>query len=137
MRITRRTLEREEVARAIEAGGPLRELGADPDKLSSMAIAVVEVDGVIVAYWVAWMGLHLEPLWIDPRWRRHPGVVGGIIDQMELVVQATGEPCGFCVVQTDDLESVAPYAKRLGFHEAPGKLYYLVVQEPAPPPVGV
>lgn len=135
--ITHRTLERSEAARAIAAGGPLADLNPDPAKLQDMAIAVVEVDGEIVAYWVAWYALHLEPLWIDPHWRRHPGVVKGIIDQMELVVQATGEPSGFCVVHTDDLEQVAPYAQRLGFTEAPGKLYYLVVQEPAAEPVEV
>lgn len=123
--------------RAFEAGGPLAE--ADPTKLTDMkdlSIAVVEVDDRIVAYWVVFKALHVEPLWIHPDHRKSPAVVGRIVKQMQEIVEATQEPAAFCVIEdTPTASLVASYADRLGFHIAPGSLYYLVVQ-PAQEPVG-
>lgn len=134
--ITRRTLDPAEVQKAIEAGGPLKDLQIQADKLKEMAIAVVEVDGVIVAYWVVWFALHTEPLWIHEDYRKHPRVVGGIVGEMQRIVEASGEPSAFCVIEDGETaEIVRQYADRLGFHRAPGTLHYLVLQ-PAPEPVG-
>lgn len=128
MIITPRTLDASEVQRAIDAGGPLADLQVSAEALKAMTVAVVEVDGQIAAYWVCWYALHVEPLWISPLWRKHPGVVGGIVAQMQQVVEATAEPAAFCVIEAEQLAVVEPYAARLGFVEAPGKLYYLVLQ---------
>lgn len=136
MRIQTRTLPPEEVQRAIDAGGPLQDLQVQADKLQEMSVAVVEVDGEIAAYWVAWYALHLEPLWIHPLWRKHPGVIGGIVGEIQKIAEASGEPAGFCVIEADDLALVGSYATRLGFQEAPGKLFYVVL-EPAVEPVEV
>lgn len=115
----------DQAARAIAAGGPLQ--AVDPAKLREMSIAVVEVDGQIVAYWVAWYGLHVEPIWIDPAHRRSPRVVGGIVAEMEQLVSASGEQSAFCVIEAEDQATVAPYVERLGFLPADGgQLYYLV-----------
>lgn len=135
-RIRRRVLPPEELARAVVAGGPLTDLGADPERLKSMAVAVVEVDEVIVAYWVCWYALHLEPLWIREDYRKHPGVATGLIDQVREVVDASHEPAAFAVIEGENLEAVGAYAARLGFQEAPGKLYYLVLAPVAEPEKG-
>lgn len=129
-RIVHRTLEPEEVEKALAAGGPLSDQVLNPDQMREMSIAVVEVDGQIVAYWVVWYALHLEPLWIHPSWRKHPAVCGGIVQAMEAIVEASGEPAGFAIIEQENLETLAPLAQRLGFHEAPGKLFYVVVQTP-------
>jgi len=133
--IRRRTLAPGEVQKAIEAGGPLQELQIQAEKLQEMAIAVVEVDDRVVAYWVTWYALHLEPLWIHPEYRKHPGVVGGIIEQMQEIAEATQEGSAFCVIEAENLELVTGYATRLGFLEAPGKLFYVLLQQPALEPV--
>jgi len=133
MTLRRFTLSPDQVARVQEAGGPLAD--ADPEKLKDMSIAVVEVDGRIVAYWVVFYALHVEPLWIAEDHRKSPGVVGGIVQQMQTIVEATSEPAAFCLIEEANAAVVAPYADRLGFHEAPGRVYYLVLQ-PAPEPVG-
>lgn len=117
-----------DTARAREAGGPLADLQLDPARLAEMTIAAVEVEGQIVAYWVLWKALHLEPLWIAPDHRKSPPIVAGIIDAMRAGAEASGEPAGFCVIEEPNLAVVAPYADRLGFVAAPGKLYYLVLQ---------
>lgn len=132
MTITPRTLSPLEVQRAIDAGGPLQEMGIDPARLAAMTVAVVEVDGQIAAYWVAWKALHLEPLWIHPTWRKHPGVVGGIVEQIQQVAADSGEPVAFCEIATEDQAAVVPYATRLGFQAAPGQLYYVVLAPPTP-----
>lgn len=118
----------DQVARALEAGGPLVDLGADPERLKSMSIAVVEVDEQIVAYWVCWYGLHAEPLWIHEDHRKSPGVVGGIVEGMRSIIEQSREPAVFCVIEAENQDVVGGYAARLGFHTAPGTLYYLVVQ---------
>lgn len=134
MAIQTRTLAPDEIQKAIDAGGPLADLQASPERMAEMAVAVVEVDGAVVAYWVCWYALHVEPLWIHPDWRKHPAVVGGIVGEMQKNAEATGEPAAFCVIEAENLLVVAPYAKRLGFYEAPGTLYYLMLQQPAEAP---
>lgn len=130
------TLAPDQVHRALEAGGPLQTMQVDPDRMKDMSVAVVEVDDRIVAYWVIWYALHVEPLWIQEEWRKHPGVVGGIVRQMQQVVEETGEPAVYCQIDQENADRVEPYATRLGFLEAPGKSYYLVLK-PAPEPVEV
>lgn len=127
------TLPPADTARAIAAGGPLADLAADPERLADMRIAVVEVDGQIVAYWVVWYALHVEPLWVTEPYRKHPAVIKGIVGEMQRIVEQTGEPAAFCVIEPENLAVVAPYATRLGFVDAPGKLYYVVAQPPVGP----
>ena len=130
MTIRAYTLPAADAARALEAGGPLADLGADPAALAKLAIAVVEVDGRIVAYWVVSYALHVEPLWVVPEYRRHPGVIRGIVAEMQRIVVETQEPAAFCVIDQQNLAVVEPYAARLGFQAAPGQLFYVVVQPP-------
>lgn len=130
MTLTTRTLAADEAGRALEAGGPLADLGADPAALAKLAIAVVEVDDRIVAYWVVSYALHVEPLWVVPEYRRHPGVIRGIVEEMQRIVVETQEPAAFCVIDQQNLAVVEPYAARLGFQAAPGSLFYVVVQPP-------
>lgn len=126
------TLPPEEVLRVREAGGPLVDLQMPEDKLREMSIAAVEVDGQIVAYWAVWYGLHVEPLWVQADQRKNPAVIKGIVLQMQAIVAATGEPAAFAVIDDATAEVVAQYATRLGFHPAPSKLYYLVLEPLAP-----
>lgn len=134
--ITRRTLAPEESQKAIDAGGPLHDLQLDATRLAEMSIAVVEVDGVIVAYWVVWYAMHLEPLWVHPDHRKSPAVIKNIVAQVQDIVVASEAPAAFCIVEDVEAgEAVAQYADRLGFQQAPGQLYYVVVQAPAPDPV--
>lgn len=136
MTITTRTLPPEDAHLAIAAGGPFQELQVQADKLKEMSIAVVEVDGRIVAYWCVWYALHVEPLWVHEDYRKSPGVIGGIVTEMQKIVEATHEPAAFCVIEAENLAEIGGYATRLGFQEAPGRLYYVILQ-PAAEPVGV
>lgn len=133
MSIARYTLHPDQIARVREAGGPLAE--ANPEKLKDMQIAVVEVDGQIVAYWGTFFALHAEPLFVTEAARKNPGVIAAIVAQLQEILSASTEPAAFCVIEDDTAEVVATYADRLGFHKAPANLYYLIL-EPAPTPVG-
>lgn len=133
--VTRRVLPDEEVALAIAAGGPLADLKVSPDKLKAMSVGVVEVDDqagggpVIVAYWVVWYALHAEPLWVKPEFRRHPAVISHVVGVMRDIVETSEEPAIYCQVEPADVELVAPYAERLGFIEAPGTFFYMVLPD--------
>lgn len=128
-------LPHDELHRVVAIDGPLKDIGADPERLKTMSIVVVEVEGQIVAYWVAVYCLHLEPLWINPEYRHNPAVGRGLLETMQGVVEGTGEPAAFCVLQESNRALLEDAAGRLGFLEVPGdRLYYLVLQ-PAPEPV--
>jgi hypothetical protein len=121
-----------EVERVREAGGPL----AAVDDLSGLktekTVVAVEVGGRIVAYWVAFYALHLDPLWIDEAHRLSPAVNRILLDGMGAVVAQTQEPVAFAVLEGDAPH--LPQASRLGFEKVPGSLYYVAV--PALEPVG-
>ena len=127
-----RILEPHELQRAIDAGGPLQAIGATPDRLKDMRVAVAEVDGEVVAYWVAWYALHLEPLWIAEAHRHSPRVVAGLIQEIQRLAESTAEPAAFAVLEDDNVDLLTKAVTRLGFHEAPGKLFYVVIQPPVP-----
>lgn len=131
--VTRRVLPDDEVALAIEAGGPLADLRVSPEKLKQMSVGVVECDDgtgpVIVAYWVVWFALHAEPLWVAPAYRKHPAVIKQVVQVMRDIVEASEEPAIYCQVEPADVELVAPYAERLGFIDAPGKFFYMVLPD--------
>lgn len=129
--ITHRTLRSDEAARAVAAGGPLAEM--PPDLLADTSIAVVEVEGEIVAYWCAWYALHIEPLWVREDQRKHPAVIKGIVDEIHAIMDATPARSAFCLIDPADEATVLPYAQRLGFHAAPGNLYYLLLDPLAGP----
>lgn len=130
--ITRRTLAPDEAQKAIDAGGPLHDLQLDATKLVDMSIAVVEDDGVIVAYWVVWYALHTEPIWVREDHRHSPAVIGGLIDQMETIVKATSAATAFCVIEEENVGVVDKYVERLGYLKAPGTLYYIVLPPSQP-----
>jgi hypothetical protein len=133
--IIRRTLAPDESQKAIDAGGPLHDLQLDATRLAEMSIAVVEEDGVILAYWVVWYALHMEPLWVHPDHRQRPAVIKHIMRQAQEIVIASEAPAAFCIVEDVEAgEVVAGYADRLGFMRAPGALFYVVVQAPPPEP---
>ncbi len=124
----------EQLERLREAGGPLADRETYPtlDTLKDMAVAVVEVDGQIVAYWVTWYALHAEPLYIAEPARKHPAVARLLIEQVRDVLARSGELSAFATIEEENLPVVGAYAGRLGFHRAPGALFYLVLpaQEP-------
>ena len=125
------TLNPVDNARILEAGGPLGD--ADPEKLTDKIFTVVEVDGRIVAYWMIWKALHLEPLWIHPDHRGNAGIGRALIQQTLGVAAALGEAAAFAVMDPQGMG--AGQIERLGFQPAPDRLYYLVL--PPAQPAGV
>ena len=122
----------EEIERVREAGGPLADLPDLSGLKAEKTVVAVEVDGRIVAYWVAFYALHLDPLWVAEAHRTNPAVNRGLLEAMGTVVARTGEPVAFAILAGDAPH--LPQAERLGFAPVPGNLYYVGV--PALEPVG-
>lgn len=125
-----------QLERLREAGGVLADRDTYPtlETLKDMAVAVVEIDGRIVGYWVTWYALHAEPLHIAEPYRTHPRVGRLLIEQVRDILQRSGEVSAFATIEEPNTEVVGAYAGRLGFHRAPGSLFYLVLQPPAETP---
>ena len=122
----------DQIDRVREAGGPLADQ-PDLSRLADATVVVAEVDGRIVAYWVAFYALHLDPLWIAEEHRRSPAVNRGLLEGIAAVVERTGEPVSFAVIESPTSEQFA-LAERLGFARVPGDLYYVLT--PTVEPVG-
>jgi hypothetical protein len=137
MNIRTYVLPKEDVERAAEAGGPLADVLDWDHVRNNMAIPVVEIDGAIVAYWCLFYALHAEPLFVHEAWRKHPGVIGGIVEALMTEAYKTGERSLHVQIRPDDVEHIRPYAERLGFIHDPGEMFYKVMTpvQPALEPV--
>lgn len=114
------TLFKEDIERLREAGGPVADLPDLAGVRENMAVAVVEANGRIVAYWCLFYALHAEPLFIAPEWRTHPAVVKGIVKGMLEEAGKTGEGAIYASIETEEVEE---YGARLGFTPVPGRLW--------------
>lgn len=124
-------LPSDQVERLREAGGPLADLS--PEQLAQLeraSIAVVEIAGRIVAYWVVFYALHAEPLWVAPSARLHPGILRSLLEQTGAIIAETGEATTFAIIDPADAAAVhGVLPDRLGFARVPGDLYYLSVPQ--------
>ena len=120
------TLFREDIERLREAGGPIGDLPDLSGVRENMAVAVVEREGQIIAYWALFMALHAEPLWIVETERHNPVVIRALIGAMLEEASKHGEPAVYCSITDPRVES---YAQRLGFSPVVGRLW----EKPLPP----
>ena len=115
-------LSGESLGRVREAGGPLE---VRPDWLESLKlndIPAVEVDGRIVAYWPAWVAVHVEPLWVDPAYRG-PGIIRVLVETLFGHLREAGVDSAFAILGHADQGVTLHSAIRLGFQRVPGDLY--------------
>lgn len=120
------TLFKEDIERLREAGGPMADLPDLAGVRENMAVAVVEVNGTIVAYWPLFMAMHAEPLWITPTQRHNPGVIRAMVEAMLTEARQHDEPAVYCSILAPQVEA---YAARLGFVQLPGTMWEKPLKE--------
>lgn len=101
--------------------------GLPPDD-GHWRIFVAEIDGAIVGFTSLHTQVHWDPWFVDPTHQGNPGVVRGLISQGAEVLTQIGIDHVFCTIPDEHYLSQR-LATRLGFIEAPGKLYLLTVGE--------
>lgn len=84
--------------------------------------------GSIVGFCCLFAAVHWEPWYVDPAYRRHPGVVRGLLREARAQLQALDVGAAFAVVRGTDAPTHA-LVERLGFTPAPGQLYTVVVDQ--------
>lgn len=98
---------------------PLLEGIGLPDPRHSV-IVVAEEGAEIVAFWVTVEVLHIEPVWISPKYRG-----GGLVRRLWRAVKSVVDDCGakeaFCF---SDRPETADYLARLGLSEKPWRLFH-------------
>jgi hypothetical protein len=97
--------------------------GTQPQPEAS-AVAVVEIDGEIVATWAVMSVIHLEGCWIAPEHRRHPAVVKALVTAMFNLLRERAIPQVVTITQTPE---VGALAAKLGGQKIPGDLWILTV----------
>lgn len=85
--------------------------------------------GNIVAYWFIFDAVHVEPLWVDPNYRKRPGMARRLWGRVREILEETKVPGAFAMVHDADAMPNASQAIRLGFKRLPGDLYYLRVSD--------
>lgn len=92
-----------------------------------LEIAVVEVDGQVVAFWCMFTAPHLEPLWIQPEYRQHAGVARSLWTTVRQRLIAGQIPYAFSLIGDADFKENLPLAARLGFEAMPATPLFLDV----------
>lgn len=116
--ITTRMLPAEEWAEKLAD----TELAPHLDRLrpDSCGVAVVEVDGRVVACWAAMTIVHVEGLWVDPAYRKHPGVGRALVTTMAEDLKRAGVPEVLTVAIEPAVEILA---EKVGGTKVPGSLW--------------
>lgn len=91
-------------------------------------IIVAEEAGQIVAFCCVFAAAHLEPWYIAPSHRRHPGVARGLVRASYQLLRELDIGAAFAIVSDLQPEQQA-IVERLGFTAAPGRLYTIAVDD--------
>lgn len=118
---------------ALAGLGLFQQFAVPPPDQSRCVVAQRVSDYKIVAYWFVFQAIHVEPLWIDPEYRKRPGLIRrlwtGVQEVLEDVFSKLGlRPVAFCVIGDASAANVLPYATRLGFKRVPGSLFFVDVR---------
>lgn len=128
--ITVRRLPPEEWQRLLkvppfDAGVPLT-ISPGVDKV----IVLEDPSGKIVGYWMAFLAVHLEPMWIDPEHRGRVSVNRKIWREARAAVLEFGTNIAFALINADS--PAARYAERLGFRRTIGDCYFVTAGNTPP-----
>lgn len=106
---------------------PFDEIGLGADDRDKIRVVGAIRNGKLVAYWMLFDTVHVEPLWISPEERGNPTLVRQIWERVRGVLDACRVPLAFCIIGDGALSTNAPMAARLGFKPMSGNLFYLLV----------
>jgi hypothetical protein len=112
---------------ALTAVPPFNEVGLGTEDRDTVRVVGAIRDGKIVAYWMLFDTVHVEPLWISPEERGNPALIRQIWEKVRGILDRCGVPIAFAVIGDGALGTNAPMAARLGFKPLAGNLFYLLV----------
>jgi hypothetical protein len=100
-----------------------------PDLTHTRAIVAQEAgSGKLVAYWLIFDAVHVEPLWIAEEHRKRPGLARRQWKGVQDVLVETGTPTAYAMIAENDMAANLPQATRLGFRKVPGQLFFIDVK---------
>lgn len=81
--------------------------------------------GALAAFVILWDTVHVEPFWVAPEYRCHPGLLRRLWSTTEAVLRARGVPLAFSLIEPGS--PAAPLLARMrGWAELPGKLWRFI-----------
>ena len=83
--------------------------------------------GKVVAYWMMYDAVHVEPLWIAPEERGNPAIARPLWTKVVETLVEVGTPMAYAMIGDGALEQNAPMALRLGFRPLSGNLFYILL----------
>ncbi len=121
-----RVLGAEDWPKIVALGGPIPEQ-LTPERLAEVQLLGVWQDDQLLAYWLVWQAVHLEPLWVGPAFRGNPAVIRALITGMRQVLQELEVDLAFALIEAENLATHQSMAERLGFRQVPGQTFFLEV----------
>lgn len=106
---------------------PFDEIGLGAGDRDKVRVVGAVRAGKLVAYWMLFDAVHVEPLWISPEERGNPTLARQLWAQVRGILDACKVPLAFAIIGDGALSTNAPMAARLGFKPMPGNLFYLLV----------
>lgn len=119
--LTLRLLRAEEYPKLARVPGPFH--GQQLAQTDSCRVAVAEQDGVIIAYWVISLVVHLDPLFIADDFRHHPKLALGLLGLVVSVLQTLGATYAYAIIANGDQPANGTLAEKMGLTPVPGTLY--------------
>jgi hypothetical protein len=83
----------------------------------------------VVAYWMVFDAVHVEPLWIADEERGNPGIARPLWEGIRRILDQIEAPMAFAIVGDGGLAQNLPMMVRLGFKPLQGNLFYLNTAE--------
>jgi len=94
-----------------------------------VVVAQDKVSGAFVGYWFLFDAVHVEPVWIDPNYRKRPSLIRRLWGKVREILETGDVPGAWATIMHADTMPNAAQAVRLGFKRIPGDLYYLRVSD--------
>jgi hypothetical protein len=115
------------------APGPLK--GHPLPKSDEARILVAETpDKQIIGYWVAYLAVHMDPLWIEAEYRNRAHFLMALIGAMVTLLQQGGVQFAYAIIADGDQPQNGALAEKIGLSRLPGALYGGVLAEPVGQP---
>jgi hypothetical protein len=106
---------------------PFATMGKPPNAANSRVFVLEDEQGELKAFWVRFVTVHIEPLWISPELRAKAGPLRRMWRMLWENLLKEGWKVAYAVIADQDLpHGNASFAQRAGLVKIPGSLYYVV-----------
>jgi hypothetical protein len=92
-------------------------------------VVVAEADSQIIGFVCLFEAVHMEPFWLDPRYRHHAKLFTDLWRETRTLLDQAGVETVFATIDDATVRASGQFLEHLGFRPSPGYLYILHVPD--------